>query len=264
MRIKAMVIGLLLTFLSGAAHACGMNSDCPVEGGGSYRIYGPQKVSEPGAAILFMHGWQATAGAMLKNKALVSLADRLGVILVAPNGEGKTWSFPGSPSAHRDELAYFDRLMRTLAERHGIKAEKTMASGFSMGGSMVWHLACERGDRFLGFAPIAGTYWDPLPEQCSTRPRWLLHVHGTSDTVVPIKGRLLRDTWRQGDVDAGFAFFTANAPIIATDEALPKMACSHWLRENQTFRFCRHQGGHIYKAEWVEEAWRTMHADPQG
>ena len=54
---------------------------------------------------------------------------------------------------------------------------------------MVWHLACYRGASFAGFAPMSGTFWEPVPETCPTGPVNLIHYHGTKDPVVPLTGR---------------------------------------------------------------------------
>ena len=38
-------------------------------------------------------------------------------------------------------------------------------------------------------APVAGAYWEPLPETCPSGPMSLRHVHGLADPTVPMKGR---------------------------------------------------------------------------
>lgn len=78
---------------------------------------------------------------------------------------------------------------------------------------MVWYLACHRPARFAAFAPIAGAFWEPLPERCTgPRPK-LIHVHGTSDATVPLAGRTLRSGYRQGDVFRSLAIL---APLGCT------------------------------------------------
>ncbi len=268
-------VGLALS-TPGGASACGAQSDCTLRGAdgsalGAYRIYRPDGVApeRPAGAVIFLHGWRATAAAMLSNKSLRALGDRLGALVVAPQGAGKTWSYPGSPTQLRDEFVFFAALRAELIARWNADPERLLLSGFSMGGSMVWNVACRMGDAYAVFAPMAGAFWEPLPTRCPNPARRVWHLHGVSDTVVPIAGRPIGDRWRQGDAWESFARLRASgarggAWTRADSVDASGRECARWRLEARAYVFCRHKGGHLWRAGWIERAWREAGLDDAG
>ncbi|MEM8878108.1 MAG: alpha/beta hydrolase-fold protein [Pseudomonadota bacterium] len=256
------------------ASECGGELPCQIEGG-EYRIALPEghdhadPLGRPLGAIMFLHGWRGSAAGEMNNGALRAVAEKYGLAFIAPQGAESTWSYPSSPSQHRDEFAYFSALMDDLKTRFGINSDRVLLSGFSMGGSMVWYLACEMPDRFGGFAPIAGAFWEPQPQSCSGPVDYMLHVHGTSDTVVPINGRPIGDRWQQGDVYRSFSMLetagacAVNQPVSDPD-AVRGLSCTMDWRCNgagqTSMRLCLHDGGHIVRSEWLDTAWQQLAA----
>jgi polyhydroxybutyrate depolymerase len=243
---------------------CPDEGGCAVEGG-AYRIVLPPGLA-PGrrvAAIMYFHGYQASAAQTIADPALLALARRMGVALIAPDGLGRSWSFPGSPARARDEFAYVAQVLDDVARRFPVDRGRIMASGFSQGGSMVWSLACRMPERFAAFAPIAGAFWEPLPERCTGPRPALIHVHGTADTTVPLAGRTVRPGARQGDVFRSFAVLNGGRCAVAgvADRQIglpdapvcaPAAACGGMRR----LELCLHDGGHVADAAWLERAWR--------
>lgn len=246
------------------AESCPAEAGCRVEGG-SYRIVLPQRpeAGPPGGAIMYFHGYQGSAEEVIADQGLVAVARRLGVALIAMEGLGRSWSFPGSPARNRDEFAYVGHVLDDVVRRFPVDPHRIMASGFSQGGSMVWSLACRMPERFAAFAPIAGAFWEPLPESCASPRPNLIHVHGTADTTVPMAGRTLRQGSRQGDVFKSLAILAPGgcaAPLAAAAKAVPAtgLACSVAEPCGATARLelCLHAGGHMADPAWVERAWR--------
>lgn len=254
-----------------AVDSCPAEGGCPIEGG-SYRIILPQvPAGQRSSAILYFHGYQGSAEETIADQGLVGVAQRLGVALIAADGMGRTWSYPGSPGHNRDEFAYVGRVLDDVARRFPVDPSRIMASGFSQGGSMVWYLACRMPARFAGFAPIAGAFWEPLPRGCAGPRPNLIHVHGRSDTTVPLAGRSLRSGYRQGDVFKSLA-------ILAPEGCTASWAADSWATEREApadppaltcrlasgcagparLELCLHTGGHIAAAAWVERAWRLI------
>ncbi len=170
-RIALAVLTTLATATIVPAQEPGSSAQpCPAEGGcsvagGSYRILIPPG-GRPGqryGAIVYFHGYQGSAAETIADDALAGVARRLGVALIAPEGLGRSWSFPGSPSRRRDEFAFVGQVLDDATRRFPVDPQRLMASGFSQGGSMVWYLACRMPARFAAFAPIAGAFWEPLP-----------------------------------------------------------------------------------------------------
>lgn len=275
-------IGCMLAFLAAltaapVAEAQEPTLPCPADEGckvasGRYRVLLPAAAT-PGrsyGAVVYFHGYQGTAAEVIADPALADVAQRLGVALIVPDGLGRSWSFPGSPAQNRDEFAFVEEFLDDAMRRFPIDPGRLMASGFSQGGSMVWYLACRMPTRFAAFAPVAGAFWEPLPENCSgPRPK-LIHVHGTHDGTVPLAGRQLRQGFRQGDVFKSFAILapgrcTASLPdSVRTISPAPALTCRQTSDcGGSRLELCLHDGGHVADAAWVERAWRlTMPAAP--
>lgn len=244
------------------AVACGAEDACAIEGG-DYRIRFPSAWDgkTPIGAIIFVHGWRGSAAAEMRNQSWAKLADELNVAFIAADGEDGGWSYPGSPMQDRDEFGYFENLVKDITTRFPIRRDRLMASGFSIGGSMVWNIACYRSSLFAGYAPIAGAFWDPIPRHCPTPTPTLFHVHGTSDRTVPLGGRPIGSRWRQGDVAHGLAVWqnTAGLPVVFPKSAPANgLGCQRQEAETAVLEVCLHQGGHSVRAEWVKRAWREL------
>ncbi len=254
---------LALSLLPVAGHACGPDSDCML-GDRPYRIDLPQGVEAPGA-IIFAHGYRGSHVGTMRNKSMRALADRLGVAFVAIKSFADDWRIPGTPSDMgtdgEQELRYMDMLVTDLGQRHGINTERLMLTGFSAGGMMVWQMACDRAGMFAGFAPIAGTFWDPVPQSCANDGVNLIHIHGMSDKIVPVAGRAIART-RQGDVMQALDM-AGRMGAFGAAEPMPAEGLSCEARRNQTgnlLEYCTHPGGHSVKAAYVEHAWKRLEA----
>ncbi|WP_417688327.1 alpha/beta hydrolase family esterase [Roseibium sp.] len=192
------------------------------------------------------------------------LADELGVVFVAVQGIEGTWSFPSAPHKRRDEFAFFDAVLQDLSMRHGVDPDRTMLTGFSSGGFMTWYLACDRPERFGGYAPIAGAFWQPLPPSCAGPVPYLFHVHGTTDAVVPLEGRALGGgRWRQGDVFQSFEIWRRQLPADAdsrqwVESGATELRCESWTPAIGSLELCLHDGGHSLRGEWISRAWRRL------
>lgn len=270
MRARHILPLLLLSFVAFTpeAQACGPDSPCVVESG-RYRIRLPEGASanKPVGAIMHFHGYRGFAAGVMGNKGLAREMDKLGLALIAPNGANRTWSFEGSPSHNRDEMAFVSQILDDVLERFPIDPKRMMASGFSLGGSMVWNIACRLPGRFAGYAPIAGAFWRPLPADCLGANGGayalpdMFHVHGTADTVVPMAGRAIRDIFHQGNVRKGIAVWLkplAKAPAPTSFQD-PPFNCRRWGDGPMGgIELCLHDGGHNFRAEWVSRAWRRL------
>ena len=250
---------------------------CPKPGGcvaasGSYRIVLPPQAARerPIGAIMYFHGYQGSAEETIADPGLLAVARRLGVALIAPDGAGHSWSYPGSPARYRDEFAFVGQVLDDVVARFPVDPRRVLASGFSQGGSMVWYLACRMPQRFSAFAPIAGAFWEPLPERCEGPRPPLIHVHGTSDKTVPLAGRVLRSGARQGDVFTSFAILAPGGCTAAWAETARSASKAEGLAcrtatgctGEARLELCLHAGGHVADAAWVERAWRLTMPQP--
>jgi polyhydroxybutyrate depolymerase len=194
---------------------------------------------------------------------MTGLASNLGVALVAAQADGFDWNIPGAPSADvragDEELAYFDALIEDLTKRFAIDRTRLVASGFSAGAMVVWNLACYRGASFAGFAPVAGTFWDPLPEVCPSGSVNLIHYHGTEDPVVPLQGRKVKNS-HQGDVFKAIELIARSGGYYpAESESAPGLQCNRQVdRDGRLLELCLFAGQHELKVAHLARAWRVF------
>jgi len=249
-----------------ASFGCGPTSDCFVPGG-SYRIRLPTKhIGRHLGAVVYFHGWQQSAEDVMNDVALTATAKRLGIVLVALNGEQKTWSFPSSPSHHRDDFEYVTAVVDDIVRRFPIDRKRLLGAGFSQGASMIWYLACQQPRLFAVFAPMSGAFWLPAPDRCAAPLPVLLHLHGLADRTVPMEGREVAPGIRQDSVRESFAILgrsqalQASAPVHLKAAKELRLACERSARQpgGGFLELCLHSGGHSSIAGWVEYAWRVL------
>jgi polyhydroxybutyrate depolymerase len=219
--------------------------------------------AKPVGAIVYFHGFRSSAAASMRFESLVRVAEELGVALIAPDGLEKSWSFPNAPRARRDELAFMHLVLDDALARFPIDPARVMSAGFSIGGTMSWYMACYLGERFAGHTPISGTFWRPHPAECPGPDPFISHVHGTADKVFPLEGRLIRQTWQQGNTPEAVAFFRTrggNAPVVEHYQD-GKLDCTNAATVNGgAVELCLHEGGHSVRGEWIKRGWMRLAA----
>ncbi|MGI9333117.1 MAG: alpha/beta hydrolase family esterase [Gammaproteobacteria bacterium] len=178
---------------------------------GDYHFAAPADAGQRGPmpVVVHFHGAGGSGAALLRNGGLTNAAMKRGYVVVAPNGLkrpgrfGTGWSFRPEGLQMRDELAFVKQVLDDLGARADINRNRVLLSGFSIGGSLVWYLACKAPTQFAAYAPVAGGFWRPHPQTCAGPVR-LLHTHGWRDKTVPLEGRPLRDgAIHQGDIFEG-------------------------------------------------------------
>src|SRR5438128_7431154 len=169
--------------------------------GGTYRAVAPPNWDgvRKLPLMLYIHGYGQSSASVVDDETLVEAVTGSGALLVAPDGLQHSWSFAGSPSqGARDEIAFLRAVIADAKRRWPIDESQVIASGFSIGGSVVWDLACHAADGFAAFMPVSGGFWLPYPERCERGSANLRHIHGTSDGTVPLAGRTIRGRFNQG------------------------------------------------------------------
>jgi len=260
--LRIALLPALLAFAPVPARACGPDTDCHT-GDRTWRIRMPP--ASPGGArigaVMLLHGHRDTAANMMAQAALGAALSDAGVALVAPQSAGPGWSLPNGPGGPptRDEAADMLRIAEDAAARFPIDRGRFLVAGFSAGGMLAWHIACQAGPAFAGYAPLAGTFWAPVPEACPAAPATILHSHGTDDPVVPIAGRAIREA-RQGDVTEAirrYAAFGRFGPPV--EHRVPGLDCARRSNaEGRVLELCLHPGGHELRAADVMRAWRAL------
>jgi polyhydroxybutyrate depolymerase len=256
--LVAMLPGSALAGCSDAAEPCQVTS-------GSYHIALPDNpaTSEGLSAMVFLHGAGSNGGNTMRNKAMTGPMLERGYAVIAPNGlkrsrHGAGWSFHPDWPENRDELAFVNQVLDDTVTRFGIDRSRVILAGFSISGSMASYIACKAPDDFAAFAPVAGSFWDPLPFDCEGPVR-LLHTHGWRDRTVPLEGRPLGGgTVRQGDVFAALGIWRETNGCGGQRADSFQTNGVFWRREwercapGTALEFALHTGGHTVPAGWSD------------
>jgi polyhydroxybutyrate depolymerase len=105
------------------------------------------------------------------------------------NGINYFWNSGGGLSVNYggvDDVKFIDNLIDTLTCNYSIYTDSVFITGHSNGGMMVYRLALELSHKITAMANVSGSmmFDSIVPEY----PLPVLHIHGTSDPIVPTAG----------------------------------------------------------------------------
>ncbi|MEM9733152.1 MAG: polyhydroxybutyrate depolymerase [Pseudomonadota bacterium] len=173
---------IALSCLATHARACGLETACPLPGSDrSYHVRAPDNWDgkTPLPVLLHFHGW-GRQGKLIMNHSRIAGATRpAGVLLVAPNGEGRTWKIW---QANSPDVDFADAVLAHVATRFPLDQKRLFVSGYSYGSVMAWRYACARGAKINTVLAISGSFRER--DKPCTAPVNMIHVHGTSDGVM--------------------------------------------------------------------------------
>ena len=202
----ATVISFLLAWLGVAAvaHASPCTSRCLQAGDYNLTLSTAQsirqyKVHVPAsydgntavALTLDLHGHGYTSDDQMSRSGQRQESDRLGFIVVWPQGVGNGWNGEGCCGVafdlHIDDVGFLRSVIAQIAGRANIDPQKVYVTGWSNGGGMAQRMACEAADVIRAIASVS----HPLNTNTCHPARALsvLAFHGTADTTIPYDGR---------------------------------------------------------------------------
>ncbi len=147
----------------------------------------------PQPLVLNYHGYSWTSQVMEQTSHMNREADKAGFVLVFPQGIGSPPSWNAGvgaygPTGDTDDIQFTRDLLDYLEKNYCIDAHRVYVTGFSLGGGMVYRLACALSDRITAAASVSGAYY-PIPEGCQpARPIPILEIHGAADQLAPYDG----------------------------------------------------------------------------
>ncbi len=256
----SLAIGMLLAAPVASAQDCGA-ADQPCEtASGTYHVLTPD-VADPKGIVIHLHGGGGTGKGMLKS-GMAQTALARGYVFVAPTGFHpdarwtKDWSVKSAGmSVARDDKVFLQEVLADVRGTFDLVDAPVLLAGFSRGGSMVWDMACANPDFADAYAPLAGAFWDPLPETCAGQIT-LFHTHGWNDRTVPLEGRSFANgTIVQGDVWQGLKVLRANNGCANRQPEENEYDGDLWLRHwtdcaEGELHLMLHKGGHGAPKGW--------------
>jgi phospholipase/carboxylesterase len=145
---------------------------------GLLRIPSSYRPDTPAPLALLLHG---AGGRAQRIVTMLGLADRLGVVVLAPDSRDGTWDAIGGD--YGPDVAFINRALEHTFDRVAINPRKVAIGGFSDGATYALSLGLDNGDLFthiLAFSPGFVASRNP-----TGRPR-IFVSHGRQDQVLPI------------------------------------------------------------------------------
>lgn len=246
---------------------CGPDDPCSTANG-SYHLAAPADWDgeTPLPAVLWFHAYRGSGNAVVSNPTVPDPLNQRGYLVIAPNAETlpgrdvRSWAIQERyQGIGRNEVAFAEEVVEDVAARLPLDRANILVSGFSVGGSMAWYLACAAGSGFRGYAPIGGGFWEPQPEACPGGPVRLRHLHGYVDRTVPLEGRTIREGVVQGDIFAGLKLLREAQGCRNTPDRFAMGAasqCRIWQESCDVgeLRLCLHEDGHTLPAGALDAA----------
>ena len=269
--LLALTASISVTSPAIAEQDCGKGADACQIDLGAYNIELPERADpeQKIPAMIYFHGAGGTGARALKNRGMVEAFTTRGYAVIAPTGLkrpnsnwGPMWSFHPDRAKQRDELQFAKAVLADASERFNLDRNQILMSGFSIGGSLTWYMACEDPDVARAFAPVAGAFWRPHPvgSDC-TGPMNMLHTHGWRDGTVPLEGRVLGGgRIEQGDV---FQSLQVARQLNGCDnykadryDTSGRFWKRWWIKctSRKALQFNLFDGGHGVPKGWAEDA----------
>ncbi len=189
MRKLLLLAGLFLAFHTAPAVANGKQetscggpeTPCVLESGRSYHLRIPDGWDgvSPLPVMLYFHGWKRQGAQPAKSSRVGAATAKRGVLLVAPNGQNRTWNFW---SADTEDVGFAQDVLADAARRFPIDRDRIFVSGYSFGSAMAWRYACQKGGHVAALLAVAGSL--RRVTACPQAPGEVRHVHGLKDTVM--------------------------------------------------------------------------------
>lgn len=145
-------------------------------------VTAPSGLNKP-ALVITMHGMNGWHKGYQNDTKFDAIAEREKFVVVYPNGIDGAWDI----SNDRD-INFIEAIIDTMVKRYDVDRSRVYTTGWSMGGMMNYHLACNIPDKIAAIGPTSGyPLWGN--SQCdNSRPVPIIHIHGTSDGVVGYDG----------------------------------------------------------------------------
>jgi polyhydroxybutyrate depolymerase len=159
----------------------------------------PSYASHPLPVVINYHGYDNTAANMERYTGMGAEADREQFIVVFPQGALDTAVPPKpswnagigafGPTGTADDVQFTRDLLGYLRKNYCSDARRVYVTGYSIGASMAYRVACALSQQIAALATVEGAFYHIPPGGCqATRPLPVLEIHGLADQFAPYDG----------------------------------------------------------------------------
>ncbi len=220
MRTLAAAVALALSLA-----ACGSDDDPPVErplvfGGDrpvTLQVPSSFEPSQTYPLMIVLHGYGVTGFVQQGYLGLGGVPSTHGMLVLAPEGtpdSGGSQFWNADPACCDfggigvDDVGYLGGLVDAVKGAWPVDPSHVAVVGHSNGAFMAYRLACERADVITAIAGLAG---HATSTPCTpSRPVHVLHIHGTTDAIVPYESGLFSGVQSPGAVESVAQWATRN------------------------------------------------------
>ena len=182
------------------------------------------RAEQPAPLLVLLHGAGAHGEDILP--AFRALAERFGIIMLAPSSIGPTWDI--ILGDYGPDVARIDAALEQVFDRYAVDPKRIAVGGFSDGASYALSLGLMNGTLFTHILAFSPGFMAPTTTRGHPR---IFISHGTADTVLPID--------------------RCSRRIVPLLEA-----------ENYDPDYREFEGGHVVPPALAEEAFRNFAAAP--
>lgn len=142
--------------------------------------------------VLAFHGHGGSAATMARQTRLDAVADRMGFMVVYPEGIDHSWAAGVDSPADRagvDDVAFVRALLARIEQRYPVYRSRVVLTGFSNGAHLVQWLGCRMPASLYAIVPVSGALARSVQPDCHpSRPLTVVAFHGTADPIDPYAG----------------------------------------------------------------------------
>jgi len=145
--------------------------------------------------MLNFHGFGGSASEHMIEADMRSLAESDTFILVYPqgsylNGYAHWNACPtgGDNKSDADDFGFVESMINEISSQFNVDMERIYAAGYSNGSMMAYGLANYKSELIAAVASVSGGMLDCTGN--TSHPMPILHLHGTSDGILPYNGSL--------------------------------------------------------------------------
>jgi len=163
----------------------------------------PSYGQQPQPVVFNYHGYDSTAAYMAKYTDFGAEADKENFIVVFPQGALDTANPPKpswnagigayGPTGTTDDVQFTRDMISYLQKNYCIDAHRIYVTGYSVGASMAYRVACTLTNQISGLATVEGAFYH-FPGGCqASRAIPVLDIHSLVDPNAPYNGSPAQD-----------------------------------------------------------------------